>query len=276
MRGAPTTYQGVPSLFDENAIATPQRLSRLLDNSEESLADRKGATITILRHGGSNPVLINRGQRHSRFFFMSRKAGEVQFTEGLAEEYFAKLQEIDGTVVDFLCHHIVLTFLLHGKKRIYKSDLSRAVIDRHDRLVPELIEIKRYAGDLRDDDYKEKLAAVREICRTIGWRFRVMARKDVFPTKYMQRNVEALFGRRNAKLNAEELLIVQEIMNAGLPIHWGELSRSVSPRDVRHGDAVVETLIARGCFLTDFRKHFNERTKLRPNASRPSPSPIRI
>ncbi|GMN14872.1 hypothetical protein MTsPCn7_26520 [Altererythrobacter sp. MTPC7] len=252
------------------------RLKRMLAEDSDSLRERSGAKITILEHGGKHPVLINRGQRHSRSFFPSAKVNTVQFVEGLAEERVAKYYEIHGPSIDYQCHQLMIQFMLNRRLRKYISDLSRAFVDAKGVVVPELIEVKRFPGDLRDDDYKEKLAAVRELLRSIGWRFTIINDREMFSPPELLPNVERIFVRRYAGLDEKECSAAEEIIKAGAPVTWGEFRRAVAPTDPLQGDAVIETLIARGKLLTDLEQYLCNSTFLQPSIRRSAASPIRI
>lgn len=163
----------------------------------------------------------------------------------------------------------------------YRPDAVRQFVDG----TIELIEVKRTADDLRDPDYRELLAVVREVARLCGWTFNVLDLEDIkgpqpfgnpraLPERV--RNVEALFSRRTMELERHENRIAGRVVARGTPVTWRELRDQLAPADPLQGDAVIECLLARGLLSTDLDTRLSPGTVLMPRRPCADRSGIRL
>lgn len=230
------------------------------------------ARITVLRHGGHERPIIHRGSKHSRFRFPSIKTGTTQLGEGKGEEWLAYLNEIWTDVADYECHPYLFEFTGGNGPFSYRPDSVRYF--RDGRI--EVLEVKRSPDDLRDADYRERLAEVRELCRVNGWDFRVIYLPEILGPQARQNNVISLFTRRSMELNRTEEQIAGRLASKGTQIEWGDLRDRLAPTDRLHGDAVIERLLARGMLSTNLDVRFTPNTVLTPTRPFQGKSEIRL
>lgn len=75
--------------------------------------------------------------------------------------------------------------MIEGRKRTYIVDCVRLMADGG----IEVVEVKGDPRALQDQDYAEKLQAVRRICEQVGWRFRVVFKKALTEPAALHGNV---------------------------------------------------------------------------------------
>lgn len=249
---APAASLHIPSFFNENNVPDPRRLVSVAD---APIDQPPLAQIILLRHGGSNNPVLKRGSLHTRFRMPSMKTGMSEVGEGKGEELLAMACEVNPMVSNFKCHpyqFILPTFS-------YKPDA--AVAHRSGEI--EVVEVKRTPKDI-DDTLRLKLPAIKEVCRLCGMRFSIRFLADIIGSKHRVHNIERLFGRRAMELSVSEQMLADATRVNGQPITWGEFALRLSPGNLRHGDAIVEHLIAAGHFTTDLDAVFTSDTMLTP------------
>lgn len=259
----------LPIRTDAARRSNPRRLRRVADRwlplGHASLA----AKIVVLRHGGHERPVITRGSKHLRFRYLSTKTATVQLGEGKGEEFLALFNEVSSTVHDYECHPFEIHLVVRGRTVRYRPDAVRQMADGS----IELIEAKRTSNDLQDPEYREVLAAVAELCRQCGWKFRDLYLDDIFgpkpkdnPRKLPERvtNVRALFGRRTMALTRQEQRVASRAASSGAPLDWSDLRDRLAPDDPLQGDAVIEHLLAAGRLSTDLDQKFGPSTLLTP------------
>lgn len=246
----------LPDFRDEREHADPARIISVGKGKKENpLLGR----IVVLRHGGEARPVITRGSLHLRFRTPSAKTGMTEVGEGRGEELLTMQCEVDGNVLNYKCHPYRFEIALGEKPFTYRPDL--AILWRNGKI--EIVEVKRTIDDLTSDD-RAKLGWVREFVRRCGWRFNIFYLEEIRGSRYREHNVARIFGRRSLILSRSEQSLAKSIRAAGAPIEWGRLSTQIAEDDARHGNAVVECLIAKGWFTVDFDAAFSSATILTP------------
>lgn len=254
----------LPDFRDEREHADPARIILAgQSNQQNPLLGR----IVVLRHGGEARPVITRGSPHLRFRTPSAKTGMTEVGEGRGEELLAMQCEVDGNVLNYKCHPYRFEIALGEKPFTYRPDL--AIMWRTGKI--EIVEVKRNIDDLSADD-RIRLGWVREFVRRCGWQFNIRYLEEIRGSRYREHNVARIFGRRSLILSRSEQSLAKSIRAAGAPIEWGRLAISVAERDTRHGNAVVECLIAKGWFTVNFDAPFSPATTLTPTRSVPQRS----
>ncbi|OBX18959.1 hypothetical protein A9995_10515 [Erythrobacter sp. QSSC1-22B] len=179
--------------------------------------------------------------------------------EGRGEELLAMQCEIDGNVSNFKCHPYRFDIAFGGPHFTYRPDL--AILHPDGRV--EIVEVKRTPDDLSVED-KVKLARVKEFLRRCDWDLSIRYLEDIRGSKWREHNVANIFGRRAMELTSSEMSGAEVIRAQMRPIEWGEVVSRLAPGDRRHGDAVVERLLAGGLFTVDLDARFNDRVLLTP------------
>lgn len=249
----------IPERVDQTQV--PSRTRLRAPGIKDALADNPPiARIEVLQQGGYNRPVITRGGLHARGRFRSQKTGLTQVFEGNVEPILAMRNEVDALVIDYQCHPFRIHLTVNGKRHTYSPDSIRILADGS----IELIEAKRTAADLRDPEYREILAEVKEICRQCSWHFRVVFLSDIAPTNESKRNIEALFSRLFGALSSKEERTCEMVRNEGKPISWSDLRARLPDAEPRHGDAVIEAAAAKGFFSFDLDRQRTCGTILHP------------
>lgn len=271
----------LPVRTDPARRPSPRRLRRVADQWLPIGNSSLIARIVVLRHGGHQRPVITRGSKHLRFRYVSTKTNSTQLGEGKGEAFLASLNEVWTEVVDYECHPFEIQIMRGGVVERYRPDAVRQLADG----TIELIEVKRTPEDMADEQYREKLAVVAEICRLCGWTFRDLYLEDIVGPRHpgnpravteRVRNVEALFGRRSMELDRHESRVAGHIVARGEDVEWGDLRDHLAPTDPLQGDAVIERLLAGGMLATDLDQRFRPATVLMPRRPFAGVSGIRL
>lgn len=255
-RHSPPRSRAIPDFRDENELADYRRVVATVPGDDN---DPPLGWIETLVHGGAQRPVITRGSMHMRFTLPSVKTGMSEIGEGRGEELLAMLCEVDGIVSTFKLHPY--RFGIHMRRGQFTYRPDNGIIYRDGRL--EIVEVKRTPEDL-DEDEKVRLGMVAEFVRRCGWSFSIRYLEEIRGPKCREHNVAQIFGRRALKLTPEEWSRAKAMRLAGRPIAWSEVAAGISPQDRRHGDAVVERLIAAGWFIVDLDSPLDPGTRLTP------------
>lgn len=144
--------------------------------------------------------------------YASRKAGRPQPYESMNERAFFMHCEVDTEVLDYRAQPFRLEFVIAGRKRTYIVDCVRLMVDGG----IEVVEVKADARALQDQDYAEKLQAVRAICEQVGWRFRLVFKKALTEPAAFHRNVtDVQSWRMTEYTNADVFWVVEFLRRRG-------------------------------------------------------------
>ena len=261
-----------PNLTGPSVRPNRRRLRRI---TEQWLPIGEGDVIaryTVFCHGGHQRPVIGRGGKHLRFRFPSTKTNTTQLGEGKGEAFLALHNEIWSDVVDYECHPGEFEVMVGGKRKRYRLDGIRMFRDG----TVEVIECKRTPRDLDDEEYRELLAVIAEVLRSIGWKFRVLYLRDIKGSRARQMNVWGLFCRRSMVLTPSEERIANSLIGKGSCTEWGDLRDRLAPTDPLRGDAAIERMLARSTLSTDLDVKFTPGTVLMPLKPFTGQSEIRV
>jgi hypothetical protein len=154
-------------------------------------------------------------------FYISRKAGRALPYEGMNELALLKRSEVDTSVIDYRSQPFRFEFVINGAKRIYIADCVRLLDDG----TVEVVEVKGRLQQLASPEYAEKLAAVRDVCESLGWRFRVLGRQQLFEPHIVYANIDLIQSRRMVQFDQVSAYQAMELLERGAgETTLGELS----------------------------------------------------
>jgi hypothetical protein len=182
-------------------------------------------------------------------FYVSRKAGLALPYEGMNELALLKHCEVDTSVVDYRSQPFRFEFVLNGMKRIYIADCVRLLDDG----TVEVVEAKGHLRQLRAPEYAEKLAAVRTACESLGWRFRVLGRRQLFEPHIVYANVDLIQSRRMVQFDeAHAYRAIGFLEEEGGATTLGRLSAILGGEP--QGIAIAQAMMVRRLIAIDLSK----------------------
>jgi hypothetical protein len=228
-----------PGLLD--AILEPLTKPRRDDDNRAILPS---ATVVMTPDGSPiRSVLTGRSVRVTGFY-VSRKAGRALPYEGMNELALLKRSEVDTSVIDYRSQPIRFEFVINGAKRVYIADCVRLL----DNGTVEVIEVKNCVQQFSSPEYAEKLAAVRDVCESLGWRFRALARQQLFKPHVVYANIDLIQSRRMVQFEQVHAYQAMELLERGAgETTLGDLSEILGggPRGVAISQAMmVRRLVA--------------------------------
>ncbi len=179
-------------------------------------------------------------------FYISRKAGRALPYEGMNELALLKRSEVDTNVVDYRSQPFRFEFVINGAKRIYIADCVRLLDDG----TVEVVEVKGRLQQLSSPEYAEKLAAVRDVCESLGWRFRVLGRQQLFEPHIVYANIDLIQSRRMVQFDQVHAYQAMELLEqAAGETTLGDLSDVLGgePR----GLAIAQAMMVRRLITID-------------------------
>lgn len=165
------------------------------------------ARIVVTPDGRPIRTIITGRRRVVTGVYNSRKARRGLVHESMNERAFFMHSEVDTAVVDYMCQPFRCEFVLDGVARTYIADCVRQRADGS----LEVVEIKHDNRALRDPDYAQKLDAVGQVCRLLGWSFRVVYGEPLRARTRRNLNVEAIQLSRFVKYGAPEMFVAIEL-----------------------------------------------------------------
>lgn len=171
------------------------------------------ATLVITPSGGPIRTIVTGRRYITTGSYASMKAGRPCPFEGMNERAFLMHCEVDTEVVDYRAQPFRFEFVVDGKKRTYIVDCVR-LLDG-ERL--EVVEVKKDRRALKDPDYSLKIDCVAEICRQLGWQFRVVFADDLFLPKERFQAIEDIQSwRLTAYSEADVYRLIKRLDNASV------------------------------------------------------------
>jgi len=156
--------------------------------------------------------------------------------EGMNEQAFLMHCEVDTEVVDYRAQPFRFEFVLDGVKRIYIADCARLL----DSGRIEVVEVKNDRRALKDPDYAQKLAYVREVCTELGWGFRVVMKDQIFSPPAVYANVVEIQSRRQVKFDAAQCYLTFDLIERmGGQTPLGKLAETIGERRVGRAVAMA-------------------------------------
>lgn len=186
------------------------------------------ATLVMTPSGGPIRTIVT-GRRHiTTGSYPSIKAGRPCPFEGMNERAFLMHSEVDTGVVDYSAQPFRFEFIIDGRKRTYIVDCARVLDDGG----IEVVEVKNDRRALKDPDYSLKLECVAEICRQLGWRFRVVFGKDLLRPEIHFDAIQDIQSWRFAAYEDADVFRIAERLHAVEVECLGALAERIGSRAV--------------------------------------------
>lgn len=216
------------------------------------------ATLVITPKGQPIRTIITGRRRITTGSYASRKAGRAFPFEGMNERAFLMHSEVDTSVVDYRAQPFRFEFVIDGQKRTYIADAVRLL----DSGAIEVIEIKNDRRFLKDPDYAFKLDCVGEICRRIGWRFRVIYRETLFEPATLFENVQDIQSWRLTDYGAADVFRVLDRLDGRGHQALGSLADLLGSRPV--GTAKLKAMMVGRVVRIDLSDHLCANSEVAP------------
>jgi len=198
----------MPKNLSHSPKTLPEAIERLIQSDGASTS---GSFGRIVMTPDGRPIRsIITGRRHIvTGSYPSRKSRCAMPHESMNELAFFHESEVDTRVVDYRAQPFRLEFILAGQLRTYIPDCARLLSDG----TVEVVEIKSDYRALSDEDYAEKLRAVREFCHHLGWRFRIVVREDTVAARIRQANVHLIQSKRTVSYLASHYYVAFDLLD---------------------------------------------------------------
>lgn len=218
IRFGPYLASGPTRLNVHDAVCTSLRRPARQRNGMLASAS---AILVVSSDGGSLRSVLTGRRVIPTGFLTSRKTGRAMPFEGMNEAALLKYCEVDTRVVDYLSQPFRFEFVLDGAKRIYIADCARVLDDG----TLEVIEVKGEHTRLGDPDYAAKLERVSQLCAELGWRFRLVTRRQMLGPKVVFANVDFIQSRRQVMFDeACACRAIEHLERAGGEASLGRLA----------------------------------------------------
>jgi hypothetical protein len=162
--------------------------------------------LVVTPDGRALRTIITGRRRQISGVFSSRKAGRGLAFESMNEHAFFHHSEVDTNVVDYLAQPFRFEFVLDGTLRTYIADCVRQLADGS----IEVVEVKQDYRALKDPEYALKLHWVREICRVLGWSFRVVHGQRLRERSVLNDNVQSVQQSRFVQYSGSDVFVVAD------------------------------------------------------------------
>lgn len=187
----------MPKNLSNSPKTLPEAIERLVQSDGASSSGSFGR-IVVTPDGRPIRSIITGRRRIVTGNYPSRKSRCAMPHESMNELVFFHESEVDTRVVDYRAQPFRLEFILAGRLRTYIPDCARLLSDG----TVEVVEIKGDHRALSDEDYAEKLRAVREFCHRLGWRFRIVFREETIAARIRRANVYLIQSKRTVSYGA--------------------------------------------------------------------------
>lgn len=248
------------SLFD--ASIEPDRTRLVAKDKEALLADDRLTSMgemIVERNGGSLRTFVG-NRAHENGYWPSYKSGRLQHWEGETQRQALLAAECNFAVERAQSEPCLLRFPLGDEIFEWYADLQLTMADAPD----ELWEIKKDERDLVDVRYRLKLAGVREICRRIGIRFRIVMAGEIKLNRHHRDNVELFASRRFLHIAPQHMRRFEAFATDNGPMTtYGQLASVIDPDCPAQGAAVVQALTIRRRVEIDLRSFLTSKTPVR-------------
>ncbi|MET4133789.1 hypothetical protein ABIE62_002945 [Porphyrobacter sp. MBR-155] len=245
-----------------NRSITPDRTRLVTADYDHLLADERltlMGEMIVERNGGSLRTFVG-NRAHENGYWPSFKRKRLQHWEGETQRYALLAAECDHAVEWAQSEPCLLKFPIGNEMFEWYADLQVSLFDAPD----ELWEIKRNERDLADERYRLKLAGVREICRRIGMRFRLVMAEDIVVSRHHRNNLELFASRRFLHISPHHMRCFEAFaLNNGPDTTYGELANVLEPQCSARGAAVIQALTVRRRVEIDLRSFLTSCTPVR-------------
>jgi len=124
--------------------------------------------------------------------------------------------------------------------------------------------VKAHADAIGGSEYRMVLAAVAEICRRVGWVFRLVIGPEVFANRHHRDNCELFCSRRFVRIAPRTMDRFEGFaITRGVETTYGELAEALDPTCIERGEAFIHALTIRQRIDIDLTTRVYERTPLR-------------
>lgn len=186
----PPSYTGLIKRSNPVSLATALEACLSRFSSERDLGAAGRVRVDLSRDGTRQVVT---GRRiWSTSIFPSRKCGAPIVCEGGNELLLATHCEIDPGVIGFATQALCFEVAVEGRWQKYHADFVRLLADG----TIEVVEVKPNAQHLLKPGYQAKLEAVKEICRRLGWNFRLAFGEDLRRRTFFNFHAEQMYRHR--------------------------------------------------------------------------------
>lgn len=253
------------SEFDRRILDSsihPDRTRLVSADEKDLLADERltlMGEMIVEKNGGSLRTFVG-NRAHENGYWPSFKRGRLQHWEGETQRLALLAAECDFNVEWAQSEPCLLRFPLGDEMFEWYADLQVSLFNAPD----ELWEIKKDERDLADERYRLKLAGVREICRRIGMRFRLVMAEDIAINRHHRNNVELFASRRFLHINPQHMRRFETFaINNGSETTYGQLAGVIDPDCLARGAAVVQALTIQRRVEIDLKSFLTSRTPVR-------------
>lgn len=155
----------------------------LVDPGREELV--VAGRVVLTPDGKPIRSILTGRKRRTTGSYASRKGGCGQVFESMVERAFFIECEVDTDVVDYRAQPFRIEVVIDGRLRTYIADCVRLMADGS----IEVVEVKGSARQLLDPDYEAKLAAVRSVCASAGWQFKIITGDQITTPTVRHKNI---------------------------------------------------------------------------------------
>lgn len=213
--------------------------------------------LVVTPDGRSLRTIITGRRRQISGVYPSRKAGRGLAFESMNEHAFFHHSEVDTNVVDYLAQPFRFEFVIDGAPRTYIADCVRQLANGS----IEVVEVKQDARALKDPDYALKLHWVREICRVLGWSFRVVHGESLRERSARNDNVQSVQQSRFVRYSASDVFIAADTCHRTGATTLGVLADALG--DARLGRAKAYAMMVGRVIDIDLNAPLSARTPVR-------------
>ncbi|PZR32919.1 hypothetical protein [Caulobacter segnis] len=252
----------MPKQIPGEAIARPKRqsvpeaemtvrallqagLTRAKDSADWASISAATRIVLPSTDGPMREVITGRNIRPTGSYG-SRKAGRPLAFESMNERAVFVHSEVDIRVANYLSQPCRFEFVLDGVRRSYVPDCARILADG----TLEILEVKGDRRDLTDVDYRRKLDHVAQVCRVVGWSFRIVFAAPLRARTVRNATIQLIEHHRLAQYGAKDVFVVHErLAAASTPLPLGELAQAFGDEVV--GRAKICAMMVGRCVAID-------------------------
>lgn len=214
----------------------------------------------IVEHNGGSLRTFSGNGAHENGWWPSFKQRRLQHWEGETQRQALMALECDFSVEWAQSEPCLVRFPIGDEWFEWYADIQVSRFNAPD----ELWEIKKDERQLEDPRYRLKLAGVREICRRIGWRFRLVMADEIAINRHHRDNVELFASRRFVSIGPEHMRRFEDFaLRNGTETTYGELANIIEPNCPARGAAIIQGLTVRRRVEIDLREFLTNRTPLK-------------
>lgn len=214
---------------------------------------------TWLAEDGGSLRAFSGGLPHECGWWPSFVSHRLQHWEGIAALKFIIEAETDPQVDWFQTEGIGFHFYLAPRWHYYTADVLMSIGG-----VRHVIEIKRSERDLKDPEYRMKLAAVAEICRRCGWIFRIVLAGEIYANRLHEWNCRLFSDRRFVRVERPMLDRLENFaIRNGQATTYGRLAEELAPGAIPLGEALIQALVIRRRIEIDLTRRVYHHAELR-------------